>query len=114
MVVHPICTPQIQGDPVFNPRLGFTYNIKRQTEAGADFLRIEVSTNGGSTWTQVASGSGTTSGFTTTPGAGMVPVTIPLTAYAGRSNVKIRFRFTTNGSVGSWGVALDDIAVTAQ
>jgi hypothetical protein len=91
-----------------------TYNIKRQTEAGADILHIEVSTNGGSTWTQVAAGSGTTSGFTTTPGAGMVPVTLSLNAYAGRTNVKIRFRFTTNGSVDYWGVALDDITVTAQ
>jgi hypothetical protein len=43
----------------------------------------------------------------------MVPVTLSLNAYAGRSNVKIRFRFTTNGSVDYWGVALDDIAVTA-
>ena len=30
MVVHPICTPQIQGDPVFNPRLGLTNGFSKK------------------------------------------------------------------------------------
>jgi hypothetical protein len=91
-----------------------TFRYKQQTETSYDFFKVEVSTNGGSTWTNVSNVSTTSTGFTTTAGSGMVAKTISLTGYAGQSNVKIRFRLTTDTSVVYWGVAVDDILVTAQ
>ena len=44
----------------------------------------------------------------------MVSKTLSLNSYAGQSNVKIRFRLTSDTSVVYWGVAVDDIAVTAN
>jgi hypothetical protein len=91
-----------------------TYYYKQQTESTYDFLKVEVSTNGGSTWTNISNVSTTSTGFTTTAGSGMVSKTLSLTTYAGQSNVKIRFRLTSDVSVVYWGAAIDDIAVTAQ
>ncbi len=91
-----------------------TYFAKRQTESSYDFFRVEVSTNGGSSWTSLSSVSGSSSGFTTTAGSGMLSNTVSLTPYAGQANVMIRFRLTTDVSVTQWGVALDDVTVTAQ
>jgi Zn-dependent metalloprotease len=90
------------------------YYYKQQTETSYDFLRVEVSTNGGSTWTSLSAVSTTSTGFTTTAGAGMVSRTISLNPYVGQANVKIRFRLTTDVSVVYWGAAIDDIAVTAN
>jgi hypothetical protein len=91
-----------------------TYYYKQQTETNYDFFRVEVSTDGGTNWTSLSSVSTTSSGFTTTAGAGMLAKTISLTSYVGQANVKVRFRLTSDVSVVYWGVALDDIAVTAQ
>jgi hypothetical protein len=41
-------------------------------------------------------------------------VSLSLTSYVGQTNLKVRFRFTSDTSVSDWGVALDDIVVTAQ
>jgi hypothetical protein len=90
------------------------FKAKQQTESSYDFFRVEVSTNGGSTWTSLSSVSTTSTGFTMTNGSGMVARTISLTPYVGQANVKIRFRLTSDASVQYWGVALDDIAVTAN
>ena len=99
---------------ILDPWYAEQIRAKRQTESGYDFFRVEVSTNGGSTWSQLSSVSGDSSGFTTTAGSGMVSNTVSLTPYVGQANVQIRFRLTTDVSVVRWGVALDDIAVTAQ
>ena len=90
------------------------FRAKQQTETNYDFFRVEISTNGGSTWTSLSSVSTTSTGFQTTTGAAMVARTISLTPYVGQANVKIRFRLTSDTSVQYWGVALDDIAVTAN
>jgi hypothetical protein len=87
-----------------------TFYNKYKTESGYDFSRVEISTNGGTTWTQLRSVSGTSSGYPT-----WAPqVTLSLNAYAGQSNVKLRFRFTSDTTIADWGVGLDDIVVTAQ
>ena len=91
-----------------------TFYYKQQTESGYDYFKVEVSTNGGSSWTNLSNTSGNSTGFTTTAGSGMVSKTISLNSYAGQANVKIRFRLTSDTSVVKWGVALDDITVTAQ
>jgi hypothetical protein len=91
-----------------------TYYYKQQTETNYDFLRVEVSTNGGASWTSLSSVSTTSSGFTTTAGSGMVARTISLNSYAGQGSVTLRFRLTTDVSVVYWGAAIDDIVVTAN
>jgi hypothetical protein len=92
-----------------------TYYFKHDTESSYDFFRVEISTNGGSTWTSLSSTSGLSSGFSATAGAGFAPQrTISLTPYVGQASVKIRFRFTSDVSVTDWGAAVDDIVVTAQ
>ena len=44
----------------------------------------------------------------------MLANTYSLASFVGQANVKIRFRLTTDGSVTKWGIALDDILVTAN
>jgi hypothetical protein len=87
-----------------------TFYDKYKTESGYDFWRVEISTNGGTSWTQLRSVSGQSSGYP----SWAPQVSLSLNAYAGQTNVKLRFRFTSDGSVADWGVALDDILVTAQ
>ena len=86
------------------------YWTKYKTESGYDFLKVEVSTNGGTSWTQLSSVSGTSSGYS----AWAPQVTVNLTPYVGNANCKIRFRFTSDTSQQDWGVAVDDILITAQ
>lgn len=77
-----------------------TYWTKYSTAgSGSGFTRVEVSTDGGATWTTVQ----TISGYT----AVWVSKQVNLSAYAGQT---IRLRFSS--SVSEWW--LDDISVTAQ
>lgn len=87
-----------------------TFYNKYKTESGYDFFRVEVSTNGGSTWTQLRSVSGQSSGYP----AWASQVSLSLGGSVGQSNVKIRFRFTSDSTIADWGVAFDDVVVTAQ
>jgi len=87
-----------------------TFYNKYKTESGYDFFRVEISTNGGTSWTQLRSVSGTSSGYP----AWATQVSLNLNAYAGQSNVKVRFRFTSDSTIADWGVGLDDILLTAQ
>lgn len=87
-----------------------TFYNKYKTESGYDFFRVEISTDGGSTWTQLRSVSGQSASYP----AWAAQVSLSLNTYVGQSNVKVRFRFTSDSSVTDWGVALDEIVVTAQ
>ena len=87
-----------------------TFYNKYKTESGYDFFRVEISTNGGTSWTQLRSVSGTSSSYP----SWAPQVSLSLNSYAGQSSVKLRFRFTSDSSVADWGVGLDDILVTAQ
>ena len=87
-----------------------TFYNKYKTESGYDFFRVEVSTNGGTSWTQIRSVSGQSSGYP----SWAAQVSLSLNAYAGQSNVKVRFRFTSDSTIADWGVAFDDVVVTAQ
>jgi hypothetical protein len=94
-----------------------TYAYKQQTESGYDYFKVEVSTDGGATWltaSPLSNASGTSSGFTTTAGSGMLTRSISLNGYVGQQNLKLRFRLTADESVVYWGVALDDVKVSAQ
>jgi hypothetical protein len=77
------------------------FMAKTALEAGYDFLRVDISTNNGSTWTQVLSVTGNNSWRS---------YSIPLASYLGQS-IKVRFRITTDGSVTSDGIHLDDFAI---
>jgi hypothetical protein len=87
-----------------------TFYYKHSTESGYDYFRVEVSSNGGSTWTQLTARSGNSPGWD----AWAPQASYNLTPYVGSSNCRIRFRLTTDQSVTGWGVAVDDIVVTAQ
>jgi bacillopeptidase F (M6 metalloprotease family)/subtilisin family serine protease len=98
-----LVSPPINLAGVSNAALQFAqwYDL----ETGWDFGYIEVSANGGSTWTEVAPRlSGKTPAWEQ-------PV-INLTAYAGQT-IQIRFRLTSDSSVTKAGWYLDDVKVVS-
>ncbi|MFJ1547572.1 carboxypeptidase regulatory-like domain-containing protein [Streptomyces sp. NPDC088246] len=64
--------------------------------------KVEVSTDGGTTWTAVSSLTSAVTGS---------KITIPLTDYAGESDVRVRFHFT--GKFGWWW-EVDDVFIGAR
>lgn len=94
------------------------------TESGYDGGVVEISTNGGSSWTDLGSamtqngysgalgGSGPLSGrsaFTGSSG-GYVQTIVDLSAYASQS-VNLRFRMASDGSVSGTGWWVDDVSI---
>ena len=76
-------------------------------EAGYDYLYGQVSTDGGSTWTDAgAPVDGSSNGQ-------WVDLTYDLTPYAGKS-VLFRFRYSTDGGVHYAGAFLDDLALSVD
>ncbi len=73
------------------------------TEAGYDYCRVEISTNGGSTWTEVAAYDGSSSTWE--------EITLATPSLDGQASARVRFRFTSDGSVVDDGWHLDDIVV---
>jgi hypothetical protein len=97
--------------PAADPTL--TFLAKYGAEAGYDYGYVQVSTDGGATYTSIPgdrttegplgpSLNGTTDGFE--------PHTFDLSAYAGQT-VLISFRYVSDGGVNEGGLLLDDIAV---
>lgn len=87
-----------------------TYAFQHSTQFNSDYFDVLVSTNGGTTYTSLLQVSGDSLGY-----PAWVPLnTINLNAYAGQTNVKVRFRFTTNGSVTGFGVAIDEVKIVKQ
>ncbi|MCK4914987.1 MAG: carboxypeptidase regulatory-like domain-containing protein, partial [Candidatus Eisenbacteria sp.] len=76
------------------------------TESGYDFCLVEVSTNGGGSWTQVTSYSGFLGGWT--------EITIDLDSYVGTSDFKVRFILDSDGWVQKDGWYVDDVHVFAD
>ena len=88
--------------------LSFFY--KFHTEDKFDFFFVWVSTDDGQSWTQVAQGTGVSHGWN-----GWAPqASIDLTPFVGSGTVRIAYSIQSDGSVTSWGAAVDDILVTAQ
>ena len=75
------------------------------TEAGWDYCHVEVSANGGSTWTEVAiyDGSQTT----------WQQVTIAVPQLDGAANSRVRFRLTSDSNTVADGWYVDDVLVQA-
>ena len=76
------------------------------TEAGYDFCYVYVSSNGGSSWTQVASYSGTMTAWT--------EVVIDITPYVDTDGFKVRFVLDSDGYVTRDGWYVDDVQVSAD
>jgi hypothetical protein len=72
-------------------------------EQSFDFVYLEVSTDGGTNWNQVASFNGTLSTWT--------QYKIDIGAFAGNSNVLIRFRLKSDQNVEFAGIYVDDFQV---
>jgi Big-like domain-containing protein/immune inhibitor InhA-like protein len=87
-----------------------TYAFKHNTEVNYDFFQVRISTDGGTTWTNLVNVSGNSSGWD----AWAPLASINLNAYLGQTNVKIQFRLTSDGSVTAFGAAVDEIKVVKQ
>ncbi len=102
-----------------------------QIETCWDYAYVQVSTDGGSTWTNLSTSASTNenpngqnfgNGITGTSGSAVacdqlgtprwVPVTADLTPYAGQT-IQLRFRYWTDGAVVGDGFAVDDISITS-
>ncbi|KRE38016.1 protease [Janibacter sp. Soil728] len=79
--------------------------LATDTEEGYDFLYTEVSTDGGSTWTELAAADGGDLSWN--------QVTHDLSAYAGKT-VQFRWRYQSDGGVSEPGVFVDDVNITVD
>jgi len=80
-----------------------SFDLSINTESGYDYLYVEVSGNGGSSWTQVASYDGVQTSWSTEE--------IDLTSYAGSSAFKVRFILESDSWVTADGAYVDNIAI---
>lgn len=80
-----------------------SFMMRYDLESGYDFLRVEVSTNGGGAWTTLQSITGSS-------GTAFKPFSIPLASYVGQT-VQIRFRLTSDNTLVGDGVYIDDFSV---
>jgi hypothetical protein len=85
------------------------YFVKYSTQTNADFYSVEASTDNGATWQTLTRVSGQSPGF-----SAWAQQTVNLSSLVGNGNVRLRFRLTSNAATTAFGVALDDIVVTAQ
>ncbi len=76
------------------------------TESGYDYCYVEVSTNNGSSWTDVATYDGSQSTWT--------EETIDLTSYVGTSQFKIRFLLDSDGYIERDGWYVDDVLISIE
>jgi carboxypeptidase T len=98
-----ITSPLLDLSGVTNTQLSFWHRY--DTEAGYDYCHVEVSTNGGSTWSEVASYNGSHPTWD--------EVTIALPQLDGVANARVRFRLSSDVSVTGDGWYVDDILVQA-
>jgi len=82
--------------------VNLTFRHRHDFEPGFDFGRVEVSTNGGGSWTEVMAVTGDS-------GAEWARAEISLAALDNAADARIRFRVTSDGSVQAEGWYLDDI-----
>lgn len=88
--------------------VSFLYNY--QNYAGLDTFAVEISTNGGGSWSTLWSSQTDTGGFQALPGA---TKTIDISAYGGNT-VNIGFHyFDANTGDWDWYVQVDDVVVDA-
>jgi hypothetical protein len=88
----------------FNAKIGYEYMV--DPDPNGD-LKVEVSTNGGTTWNQVwvEENYGVYTDYQT------LAITISLTPYAGQANVMFRFHYVANDADS---LSIDDVQVLAN
>ena len=93
-----------QGGTILSAELSFwnKYNI----EAGFDYMYVDVSVDDFSTYTNIASFDGEVTDWT--------KQTISLGGFVGNSNVKVRFRFESDGGLDLDGMYIDDFMITGS
>ncbi|MGE3669804.1 MAG: choice-of-anchor L domain-containing protein [Polyangiaceae bacterium] len=96
--------------PVVNTTQGsgpitLTFRSWRDFESGYDYARFYVSTNGGSSWTELFASSGTDRSWAT--------MTYDLSAYRS-TNFRMRWRVTSDGSVTRGGWSIDDVKIVTN
>ncbi len=102
-------------DFLVDPELSFAVNV--DSEDNFDGLQVEISLDGGATWTLLGTAADPGWYYNTTDDwfdgtVGWTTVTHALDGTAGESNVRIRFSFTSDGSVNGFdGAAIDDISI---
>ncbi|MFD7021722.1 immune inhibitor A domain-containing protein [Promicromonospora sukumoe] len=96
-----------------------TAKVQYAIEEGYDYAFVEVSTDGGSSWTSLSSnlssdddpnGTNPGGGITGTSGGAWVDLTADLSEYAGQT-ASVRFRYSSDGGANETGIAVDDVAV---
>lgn len=96
-----------------------TAKVQYAIESGFDYAFVEVSTDGGSSWTALSSnlssdddpnGTNPGGGITGTSGGAWVDLTADLSEYAGQT-AQVRFRYSSDGGANETGIAVDDVAV---
>lgn len=90
-------------DPSGNRSPALTFWHRYALEPGYDWARVEISVDGGATWTTLRMFNGTQVSW--------IPETVGLQGYSG-PDVRIRFRLTTDASGTSDGWYLDDIVIS--
>jgi len=79
---------------------------KYTIEGGFDYMYLDVSPNGGTTWINIDSYDDTLNNWT--------QFNYSLGGYVGNTNVKIRFRFYSDGAVNYDGMYIDDVVITSD
>jgi len=79
---------------------------KYSIEGGFDYMYLDVSANGGTSWVNIASYDDTLNNWT--------QFNYSLGGYVGNSSVKIRFRFYSDGAVNYDGMYIDDVIITSD
>ncbi len=87
---------------VKNPRL--SYNMKLDTEAGYDRVHVEMTEDGGQTWSELASYDGTED---------WKNYEHDMSAHEGKT-IQVRFRLSSDGSLQKDGVYVDDVKVAGD
>jgi Calx-beta domain-containing protein len=86
------------------------FNANYQSFAGSDFLDVDVSTDGGATWTTLVRWNEDHGAFRTTPGEF---ARIALSPFLGMSNLMLRWKYyDPNSDDWDWYAQLDDVRLT--
>ena len=88
------------------------YLVNYQNFAAFDFLDVDVSTDGGGTWSNLLSWNEDHGGFRGLPG---IPVSLNLAAYLGASDVRLRWRYYDPTTFDwDWYAQVDNVALTCN
>ncbi len=103
-------TPSMDLSAYTNTTLDLTANY--QNFANSDFFDIDVSTDGGTSWTNELSWNEDHGSLRSTPGEA---INLDLSAYDGQSNVIIRFHYyNPNTNDWDWYAQIDDVVVSGD